>query len=65
MGAHPGQLSFETMDDDSFDMEESMSEFVKASRSGIGVYKNAQGSMCEDVFCTDPGLNQNLYQQRG
>ena len=55
----------ETMDDDSFDMEESMSEFVKASRSGIGVYKNASGSMCEDVFCTDPGLNQNLISNEG
>ena len=55
----------ETMDDDSFDMEESVSEFVKGSRSGIGVYKNAQGSMCEDMFCKDPGLNQNLISNEG
>ena len=53
------------VDDNANAFEDDLQKCVDESRSGIGVYKNAPGSMCESVFCTDPGLNQHLISNEG
>lgn len=51
--------------ENALEFEYATCKLIKEGRLGEGLYKIAPGSMCEDVFCTDPGLNQHLISNEG
>mmetsp|Transcript_10130 Transcript_10130/g.41794 ORF Transcript_10130/g.41794 Transcript_10130/m.41794 type:complete len:130 (-) Transcript_10130:2607-2996(-) len=51
--------------ENALEFEYATCKLIKEGRLGEDVYKNALGSMCEDMFCTDPGLNQHLISNEG